>query len=176
HDEAWLRDLLTPLLEALDVLHQAQCFHRDIAPDNILLLNDGGPLLLDFGAARRVIGDMTQALTVMLKPGYAPLEQYAEAPSMKQGAWTDLYALAAVIYYAITGRAPIPSVARVMSDSLVPIADIAGGRYSAGFLRAIDAALSVRPEARPQNIVEFRRLLEIDTRAQRQRGLLELDV
>ena len=66
--------LLEPLTEALAVIHHEQCFHRDIAPDNVILLKGSNrPLLLDFGAARRVIGDMTQALTVILKPGYAPL-------------------------------------------------------------------------------------------------------
>ena len=96
-DEAWLRELLEPLTEALAVIHAEQCFHRDIAPDNVILLTGSQrPLLLDFGAARRVIGDMTQALTVILKPGYAPVEQYAEVPGMKQGPWTDVYALAAV--------------------------------------------------------------------------------
>jgi len=118
-DEAWLRGLLSPLSEALKVIHGEQCFHRDIAPDNIILL--GGvhtrPLLLDFGAARRVISDMTQALTVILKPGYAPLEQYAEVPHMKQGPWTDIYALAAVVYFAITRRTPPPSVGRMMGGT-----------------------------------------------------------
>ncbi|MGS0755620.1 protein kinase domain-containing protein [Roseateles sp. GG27B] len=76
-DEAWLLAMLAPLTEALAVIHAENCFHRDIAPDNVILLaGTGKPLLLDFGAARRVIGDMTQALTVILKPGYAPVEQY----------------------------------------------------------------------------------------------------
>jgi serine/threonine protein kinase len=152
-DEAWLRALLKPLLEALAVLHRAQCYHRDIAPDNIMLLKHSGrPLLLDFGAARRVIGDMTQALTVILKPGYAPVEQYAEVPSMKQGPWTDLYALAAVVYFAIVGKTPPPSVGRLMGDACVPLATAAAGRYPDTFLRAIDHALAVRPEDRPQNV------------------------
>ena len=73
-DEAWLTGLLAPLTEALAVIHRENCFHRDIAPDNVILLGGSGrPLLLDFGAARRVISDMTQALTVILKPGYAPV-------------------------------------------------------------------------------------------------------
>ncbi|ALL66880.1 Serine/threonine protein kinase [Paraburkholderia caribensis MBA4] len=152
-DEAWLRTLLTSLVSALDVMHRSQCYHRDIAPDNILLLKDSGrPLLLDFGAARRVIGDMTQALTVILKPGYAPIEQYAEVASLKQGPWTDIYALGAVVYFAIVGRTPPPSVGRMMSDSYVPLATHAAGRYSLAFLQAIDHALAVRPEERPQSV------------------------
>ena len=162
-DEAWLRGVIEPLLAALEVLHQANCFHRDIAPDNILLLGDGRPLLLDFGAARRVISDRTQALTVILKPGYAPLEQYAEVPHVKQGAWTDLYALAAVVYNAVTGRPPMPSVGRSINDSMVPLAKLAAGRYSPEFLHAIDRALAVRPEDRPQSVAEFRALLSGST-------------
>jgi len=155
--EDWLLELLGPLTEALGVIHAEQCYHRDIAPDNIMLLAaDGKPLLLDFGAARRVIGDMTQALTVILKPGYAPVEQYAEVPGMKQGAWTDVYALAAVVYWTITGKTPPPSVGRMLSDSWVPLAQCAAGRYDASFLDAVDRALAVRPEDRTQTIDAFR--------------------
>ena len=142
-------------------MHAAQCFHRDIAPDNILLTATG-PLLLDFGAARRVIGDMTHALTVVLKPGYAPIEQYGDVASMTQGAWTDIYALACVVYFAITGKTPMSSVERLMDDRLQPLAVEAKGRYGDGFLRAIDAALAVRPQDRPQNEAQFRALLDID--------------
>lgn len=156
-DEAWLRGLLAPLTEALAVIHAEHCYHRDIAPDNIILLaGSGKPLLLDFGAARRVIGDMTQALTVILKPGYAPLEQYAEVPSMKQGPWTDVYALAAVVYFAIQGRTPPVSVGRMMGDSYQPLAEAARGLYSGGFLAAVDRALKVRPEERTPSIEAFR--------------------
>jgi serine/threonine protein kinase len=141
-DEAWLLDLLGALTEALAVIHAEQCYHRDIAPDNVMLLaGSGRPLLLDFGAARRVIGDMTQALTVILKPGYAPVEQYAEVPGMKQGPWTDVYALAAVVYWSVTGKTPPPSVGRMLSDSWVPLAEAAAGHYSAPFLETIDRAL-----------------------------------
>jgi serine/threonine protein kinase len=157
-DEAFLMDLLDPLTEALAVLHREQIYHRDIAPDNILLLQDNErPLLLDFGAARRVIGDMTQALTVILKSGYAPVEQYAEVPGMNQGPWTDVYALAAVVYFAINGRTPPPSVGRLVNDAYVPLAKSAAGRYSDRFLTAIDRALTVKPEQRTQNVGELRR-------------------
>ena len=158
-DEALLRSWLRPLLDALDVIHASSCYHRDIAPDNILLTATG-PLLLDFGAARRVIGDMTHALTVVLKPGYAPIEQYGESAKMAQGAWTDLYALASVVHYAITGSAPMTSVERLMGDNLEPLSVKAAGRYSTGFLKAIDAALAVRPQERPQSVWQFRALLE----------------
>ena len=156
-DETWLRDLLEPLTEALAVIHTEQCFHRDIAPDNVILLKGSNrPLLLDFGAARRVIGDMTQALTVILKPGYAPVEQYAEVPGMKQGPWTDVYALAAVVYYAITGKTPPTSVGRLMNDNYVPMTQAGAGRYSPAFLAAMDRALVVKPEQRTQSIDDLR--------------------
>jgi serine/threonine protein kinase len=156
-DEAWLTALLAPVSEALEVLHGQQCYHRDIAPDNIILLKGTGkPLLLDFGAARRVIGDMTQALTVILKSGYAPVEQYAEVPGMNQGPWTDVYALAASVYYAINGKTPPPAVGRLVNDSYVPLAQSAAGKYSDRFLRAIDHALAVKPEERIQNMAQLR--------------------
>jgi len=155
--EDWLMGVLAPLTEALLVLHGENCYHRDIAPDNVILISGSGrPLLLDFGAARRVIGDMTQALTVILKPGYAPIEQYAEVPSMKQGPWTDVYALAAVVYYAITGRTPPPSVGRMVKDDYVPLAQLAQGRYSERLAKAVDRALQVLPDQRTQSISEFR--------------------
>lgn len=158
-DEAWLKGMLNPLIDALEVIHADHCYHRDIAPDNILLLGPNKPLLLDFGAARRVIGDATQALTVILKPGYAPVEQYAEVPSMKQGPWTDVYALCAVLYATIMGKAPAPSVGRMMKDDLTPISQSAAGRYSAPFLAAIDAGLTVHPEQRLQNMAALRERL-----------------
>jgi len=163
-DEKWLKNLLSQLLGALSILHKDNCFHRDIAPDNILILSDDDkPLLLDFGAARRVIGDMTQTLTVMLKPGYAPIEQYGtENALIKQGPWTDIYALAAVIYFAINGKTPIPSVDRMLSDTLVPLSKSAESQYSADFLKGIDRSLAVRPEDRPQSVDELRTLLDLN--------------
>ena len=161
-DEAWLRSVLAPLTDALAVIHAEQCYHRDIAPDNVMQLPNGRWLLLDFGAARRVIGDMTQALTVILKPGYAPVEQYAEIPSMKQGPWTDVYALAAVVHCAITGRTPPPSVGRLLNDNYQPLVKVAAGRYSEAFLAAIDRALVVRPEERTQTIAQLRQELDLD--------------
>jgi serine/threonine protein kinase len=160
--EAWLTTLLAPLTEALMVIHADHCYHRDIAPDNVILLGGNDrPLLLDFGAARRVIGDMTQGLTVILKAGYAPVEQYAEVPGLKQGSWTDVYALAALLHWGIVGSTPPPSIGRMLSDSFVPLTQRAAGRYSVRFLQAIDRALAVQPHQRTQTIEAFRRDLGI---------------
>ena len=162
--EAELRGWLGPLLDALAVMHEANCFHRDIAPDNILLTSSG-PLLLDFGAARHVIGDMTHALTVVLKPGFAPIEQYGEVPTLTQGAWTDLYALASVVYAAVTGKAPISAVERLMDDRHVALAQFIErqhleDRFSESFVLAVDAALHLRPRDRPQDVAAFRLLFD----------------
>ncbi|KQU74553.1 MULTISPECIES: serine/threonine-protein kinase [unclassified Rhizobacter] len=168
-DESLLLDVAHPLIDALELMHHQRCYHRDIAPDNILLLTQqstqfGGaasmrPVLLDFGAARRVIGDATQALTVILKAGYAPVEQYAESRAMRQGPWTDVYALCAVLYASITGRAPLASVSRLVTDDLQPAVQAGAGRYSPQFLAAIDAGLSVKPDDRPQDMAALRALL-----------------
>ena len=156
-DEATLLGWLGPVADALAVIHAERWYHRDVAPDNVLLLaHSGRPLLLDFGAARQVIGDMTQALTVILKPGYAPIEQYTDIPGVRQGPWTDLYALAAVAHFAICGRTPPPSVGRMLTDSYQPLAQVAAGRYSPGLLHTLDQALAVRPEDRPQSIADFK--------------------
>jgi hypothetical protein len=162
-DEAWLKALLGPLLEALDVIHQHQCYHRDIAPDNILMLDEGRPLLLDFGAARRAIGNMNQAFTVILKQNYAPIEQYAEMPGMRQGAWTDLYALASVVHFAIDGQAPPQALSRMLSDPYVPLATRYAGRFSQAFLEAVDRALAFKPDDRPQSVAAMRALLGFDS-------------
>lgn len=158
--QAWLLQLLSPLLEALQILHAKNCFHRDIAPDNIFLQLSGQPVLLDFGAARQVIGDMANNLTVILKPGYAPIEQYASDPNMPQGAWTDIYALAAVLYHAITGKPPSAAVGRLVKDSVLPLAGNASfSAYDPGFLQAIDQALAVKQAERPQSVADFKALL-----------------
>ena len=158
-DEAWLRSqVLTPLMEALSLLHKASCLHRDIAPDNILL-TETGPMLLDFGAARKVIGDLNQTLTVVLKPGYAPIEQYGEVPALTQGPWTDVYALGGVVRYAITGKVPVSATTRLVQDTMVPLAQLAQGQYGETFLQAVDTALAIKPADRPQDMLHFSTLL-----------------
>jgi serine/threonine protein kinase len=153
--EAWLRALVTPLLDALEVLHRAAVYHRDISPDNVLMQIDGPPVLLDFGAARRVVGEHSQTLTAILKPSFAPIEQYADIVGMRQGPWTDVYAVAAVLYYLIRRQPPVPAAARAVRDTQAPLADMPG-EMSLSFLQAIDWALAVAPEDRPQSVAQMR--------------------
>lgn len=153
--EPWLRSLVEPVLDALEVLHRAGVYHRDVSPDNILMQIDGPPVLLDFGAARRVVGEHSQALTAILKPSFAPVEQYADIVGMRQGPWTDLYAVAAVLYYLIRRQPPVPAAARAVRDTQRPLAD-EPGEMNLAFLQAIDWALAVAPEDRPQNVTQMR--------------------
>ncbi|MDB5920688.1 MAG: serine/threonine protein kinase, partial [Massilia sp.] len=89
-DEAWCRKILRQILQALEMLYTVKILHRDISPDNIIVQANGDAVLLDFGSARQIIGDMTKGLTVILKPGYAPVEQYAGDASLEQGPFTDI--------------------------------------------------------------------------------------
>jgi serine/threonine protein kinase len=159
-NEAWIRSVIAPILSALELLHREGVYHRDIAPDNILLPNDGPPVLLDFGAARRVISDRTQSLTAILKPSYAPIVQYAEMVQMRQGPWTDLYALGAVIHYLLFGAPPAQATARAVQDDAESIESRIVPGVSPRFLEAVSWMLSLRPNQRPQNGEQLRAVLD----------------
>lgn len=165
--EAALRALLLPLLDALAMLHGRGVFHRDVAPDNILIQPDGSPMLLDFGSARRVIGGSSEALTAVLKPRYAPIEQYGENSHVRQGPWTDLYALGGVMAYLLDGRPPPAATARALHDDMLPLAERHYPGVSRNFLATIDWALAVRPQDRPQSVAEFRAAIRGDRRPPR---------
>jgi serine/threonine protein kinase len=154
-DENAIAQTMGPIFDALEMLHREQVFHRDIAPDNIML-TDGRPVLLDFGSARRIIGDGTQALTTVLKPGYAPIEQYSDDGTMKQGAWTDVYALGGVLYHLATGKVPMQAVSRMLSDPLQSVNEVTGGQFSAPFSDAVAKAMAVHVANRFQTVTEFR--------------------
>jgi serine/threonine protein kinase len=163
-DEQWLKNLLGPLLQAIETIHKSGHIHRDIAPDNILVLPDQTPVLLDFGAARQVIGDRTRVLNIMLKEGYAPIEQYAETEDNRQGPWTDVYALGALVYFAMRGHTPPTATERIQQDRYRPLAEVMkGSSFNLDFLKAIDLALSIKPKDRPQSIEEFGALLGLKT-------------
>jgi hypothetical protein len=156
----WIRQMLEHLLGALEVMHREGVYHRDIAPDNILVTGAGLPVLLDFGAARRVIGDRNQTLTAILKPNFAPIEQYAESTGQRQGPWTDFYALGATLFFVITGQPPLPATARTLSDDQQRLAGSAQGGLSEALLCLCDWLLAPRPQDRPQNVAEVRAALE----------------
>ena len=160
-DEPWLRGIVAPVLDVLDLLHSRNVFHRDIAPDNILIKNDGTPVLLDLGSAREVVTGLQKAITVVVKPGYAPIEQYSSDFALPQGPWTDVYAVGALLHFAIVGCPPPASISRIMKDSLQPLADAGLSGYSREFLTAIDRALALQPSDRPQSIAELRALLRV---------------
>ena len=154
--EAWLRSMVEPLLDALAMLHAEGVCHRDIAPDNVMVCAGGVPVLLDFGAARWLVGDRTQSLAAVLKPCYAPIEQYAEATATQQGPWTDLYALGALVMFLIDGQPPPPATARCLQDDMSALAPRRIRGVSTRFLAAMDWALAVRPEDRPRSVAALR--------------------
>ncbi|MEO8859748.1 MAG: protein kinase, partial [Burkholderiaceae bacterium] len=160
--EAWLKALLAPLLDALQLMHEQQCFHCGIAPDTILLQKDGRPVLLDSGSTRQALGEAARDPHALLKAGYAPLELYTKDAGVHPGPWTDLYALAASARFAILGQMPLPSVQRIVDDTLQPLAEAARGRYGDSFLQALDQAMELAPERRPQSAPEMRLLLGLD--------------
>lgn len=160
-NEAWCRKILKQILDALEMLYTMRILHRDVSPDNIIVQESGDAVLLDFGSARQIIGDRTRGLTVILKPGYAPVEQYAGDASLDQGAYTDIYALSAVVYFAICKEPPATSIARMVKDPMLPLAERGIEGYSREFLSAIDKGLAVLASDRPQTIDAFRELLGI---------------
>ncbi len=156
--------IIMPILEALKEVHKHNFLHRDIKPGNILLRSNNSPVLIDFGASKQTITDVSKSVTSMLTEGYAPLEQYS-TDIKQQGPCTDIYAVAAVMYRMITGEVPPSAQTRsyqVLQNSHDPIIQLAHKyslNYDIGFLHAIDNALSLKAKDRPQNIQDFQALL-----------------
>ena len=161
-NESELRSILMPLLSGLETVHKAGFLHRDIKPENIYITKNGRPVLLDFGSARQAISNRSMAMTSIVTSGYAPFEQYHEDGN--QGAWSDIYALAAVMYRAITGKKPPEATRRLKDDPIEKLTTRYAGKYDAEFLRAIDKALLVNEKQRPQTVPDWRRRLGTDDR------------
>lgn len=144
--------IMLPVLDGLQVVHDRGLLHRDIKPSNIYLADRLGPVLLDFGTARVAAGERSRSLTVILTRGFAPLEQYSRRGN--QGPWTDIYACAASLYYLVTGAVPPDANERLRADPCVALQAL-DARLSASFCAAVERALAVRPEERPQQVRDF---------------------
>ena len=158
-DEASIERIMSPVFDALEELHSQSILHRDVSPDNILIMPSGAPVLLDFGSARMVVAGAEQSLTTVLKPGYAPIEQYADDGAMEQGPWTDVYGLGAVLHFLAVGNAPPQAVTRLLGGSLREFDEEAPFRYSPGFVAAVNSALVVKPNDRLKSVAAFREAL-----------------
>lgn len=160
-NESWIRQMLPLLLGAIKTLHDSGYLHRDISLDNIQIQENGLPVLLDFGSARRTISNIADETETMLRPGYAPIEQYTDDNESEQGPWTDIYALGAVLYTLITGTTPPVSVVRSVEDNYAPLSKLRPAGYSPALLQAVDHALALQPEDRPRSVEEFAELLTL---------------
>lgn len=147
-----LIEMMLPLLEALIEIHSQGLIHRDISPDNIMVQHNSKLKLMDFGAARDYTESGNKSLTVILKPGYAPPEQYQTHGV--QGPWTDIYALCATIYKCLTGITPPDAIARVMDDKFKE-PDQLDGKLSPDIKKILWKGMNIFPEERYQDIVEF---------------------
>lgn len=144
---------MRPLLHDLGRLHEAGVIHRDISPDNVMWMKDGTLKLLDFGCARSM--EDGKSMTVALKQGFAPIEQYR---TRGQGPWTDVYGLAATIYYCLTGVVPQPSPDRLMDDALASPVSL-GAALTPEEEQALLWGMTVGPKQRPANTEVFARRL-----------------
>jgi len=167
-DEAKLRALLLALCDALAPMHAAGVFHLGLSPDSIWVQRDGRPVLFDLScaapAAQRTVSDNVDRQ-------FAPIELFGHGSAMPVGPWTDIYSLGAVMHHALLGRPPLSAAVLGPNDVHAPLAEglsrrspgrAPTGLPSAAFLSAIDRALAVRPENRPQDLATFRRLLAAD--------------
>ncbi len=147
---------LIPVMDALHAVHNKGIVHRDVTPDNIYITKDGVVKLLDFGAARYSLGDKSRSLDVVLKHGFAPKEQYTRRG--RQGPFTDVYALGATFYFALTGKRPPDSIERLDEDNLVPPSTL-GVSIPKSAEEAILRAMAVNPQGRFQTMQEFKNAL-----------------
>jgi len=159
--ESRLKQLIKPIAQGLSEVHRQGFIHRDIKPGNLLVRNDGSPVLLDFGSARLASRHATHGLTALVSSGYAPLEQYNPESEEQQGPWSDIYALGGVLYHCLSQKDPADSTQRSLcivngqKDPMPSAMELGKGAYSEAFLRAIDWALSVRIADRPQMLGDW---------------------
>jgi serine/threonine protein kinase len=162
-DEKSLRDIIQPIAEGLDSAHRNGVLHRDIKPANILINQAGRPVLIDFGSARFESGQATNTKVTFYTPPYAAIEQYVK--TFPQGPWTDIYALGVVMYQCITGEKPPEVLERLHGGLGQTLSAKEWPGYSSSFVRAVDAALAIRPQERPQSISDWIKLFDSSSAA-----------
>ncbi len=159
-DEEDIKNIISPIIDGIRLVHAAGIIHRDIKPANIFLRIDGDPVLLDFGSARESLGLSEQSMTSIVSRGYAPIEQHNTGDEL-QGSWTDIYSLGATLYRCVAGVPPSDAIDRSASISLASIdtyvsaLEFGQGQYSEGLLQAIDYAMQFKLQDRPQNITDW---------------------
>ena len=147
---------IMPILEGLQELHNRGVLHRDIKPQNIYVSHDGRPILLDFGAAKQIVGEHSRSLTLMATPGFAAYEQYQVQG--KQGPWTDIYSCAATIYYMLSKMVPPDAIGRMAQDTFIFPLDLEN-KISPEMRNAIVKGMALLPDDRVQNVQQFQQLL-----------------
>ncbi|MEM7017922.1 MAG: serine/threonine-protein kinase [Pseudomonadota bacterium] len=154
-------DILLPILDALQTVHTKHVYHLDVSAHNIRFdkpcAEGGKPILIDFGAAKSIMGDYSHSMTLVLKPGYSPLEQYAD--SGRIGPWTDIYACGALLYLMLTGSLPPAAPERFYEDRLWSSCEQRGMRLPEELKAILDRAMSVKIEERYNNIATFAQAL-----------------
>jgi hypothetical protein len=156
--EPRIRQIIVPLLDGLQAVHETGFLHRDIKPANIFIRSNGSPVLLDFGAARQAVSGSTKSLTSILTPGYAPLEQYSDQGA--QGPWSDIYAMGGVLYRTFTSENPPDAVSRLRNDAVPAKLAQLKGRVSESALRAVDWALTLDEKQRPRSVEIWKHAME----------------
>ena len=152
-NERSLWNIIKPVAEGLDRAHRVGVLHRDIKPPNILITDDNRPVLIDFGSARFEAAEATSTSVTFHTPPYAAVEQYVK--TYPQGPWTDIYALAVVLYECVTGEKPPEVLERLHGGLGTPLADGHWPGFSKKFLQAIDTGMTIRPTERPQSLGEW---------------------
>jgi len=152
-NERSLWNIIKPVAEGLDRAHRVGVLHRDIKPPNILITDDNRPVLIDFGSARFEAAEATSTSVTFHTPPYAAVEQYVK--TYPQGPWTDIYALAVVLYECVTGEKPPEVLERLHGGLGTPLADGHWPGFSKKFLQAIDRGMTIKPTERPQSLQEW---------------------
>ncbi|HET9354189.1 MAG TPA: protein kinase [Sphingomicrobium sp.] len=152
-NERSLWNIIKPIAEGLDCAHRVGVLHRDIKPPNILITDDSRPVLIDFGSARFEAAEATSTSVTFHTPPYAAVEQYVK--TYPQGPWTDIYALAVVLYECVTGEKPPEVLERLHGGLGTPLSDGHWPGFSKKFLHAIDSGMTIKPSERPQSLREW---------------------